>query len=107
MFFLYFGKRCRYAVPARTVTKRLCLYEWLTFPSSDLYHIYIDLRLYGTVHKVRSYFWPILTPSLCHTLSHIPGPPKVRHTSQTPRFLVALVQKQKVRHHFKFHVSYV
>src|SRR6218665_1358225 len=32
------------------------------------------------------YFWPILTPSLCHTLSHIPGPPgkKVRHTSRTP-----------------------
>ena len=39
------------------------------------------------------YFWPILTPSLCHTLSHIPGPPKVRHTSRTPPFLVGLVKK--------------
>src|SRR6218665_1162679 len=29
-------------------------------------------------------------PSPCHTLSHIPGPPKVRHTSRTPRFLVGL-----------------
>src|SRR6218665_913121 len=26
------------------------------------------------------------TPSPCHTLSHIPGPPKVRHTSRTPIF---------------------
>src|SRR6218665_3493485 len=35
------------------------------------------------------YFGPISTPSLCHTLSHISGPPyKVRHTSRTPRFLV-------------------
>src|SRR6218665_2270111 len=33
-------------------------------------------------------------PPLCHTLSHIPGPPlKVRHTSRTPRFLVGLVKK--------------
>src|SRR6218665_913030 len=88
-------------------------------------------------------------PLPCHTLSHIPGPPpKVRHTSRTPRFLVGLVQnirtkvpcknslsivhggllsgrfcpgrflsvppsvrthllQQKVKHHFKFHVSYV
>src|SRR6218665_2160921 len=35
------------------------------------------------------YFGPILTPSLCHTLSHISGPPKVCHTSRTPQFLVA------------------
>src|SRR6218665_1621353 len=35
------------------------------------------------------------SPPLCHTLSHIPGlpPPKVRHTSRTPPFLVGLVQK--------------
>src|SRR6218665_3589783 len=32
------------------------------------------------------YFGPILTPSLCHTLSHISGPPKVCHTSRTPNF---------------------
>src|SRR6218665_1680782 len=89
----------------------------------------------------------------CHTLSHITGPRKVRHTSH-PRFLLGLVQKtltkgpctnslsivrgdfcpgvlslsgrfcpgcflsvppsvrmyvlqQKVKHHLKFHVSYV
>src|SRR6218665_2795215 len=34
------------------------------------------------------YFGPILTPSLCHTLSHISGPPKSCHTSRTPQFLV-------------------
>src|SRR6218665_1720586 len=40
------------------------------------------------------YFWPILTPSPCHTLSHIPGPPKkyVPHLGP-PQFLVGLVQK--------------
>src|SRR6218665_3875320 len=30
------------------------------------------------------YFWPIFTPSPCHTSSYIPGPPKVRHTCRTP-----------------------
>src|SRR6218665_794339 len=30
----------------------------------------------------------ILTPSPCHTLSRISGPPKVRHTSLTSQFLV-------------------
>src|SRR6218665_2358731 len=34
------------------------------------------------------YFGPILTPSLCYTLPHISGPPKVSHTSRTPQFLV-------------------
>src|SRR6218665_820259 len=44
------------------------------------------------------YFWPILTPLPCHTLSHIPGPPKVHHTSWTPlRFLVGLVQKSRTK----------
>src|SRR6218665_3221476 len=105
------------------------------------------------------YFWPILTPSPCHTFSHIQRhPPEVRHTSRTPpicsrpstkipdksplykfyfncsrRFLSEGVLsggllsgrfcsgwflsvppsvtihlwQQKVKHHFKFHVSYV
>ena len=48
----------------------------------------------GAVHKVChaifGQFWP---PIPCHTLSHIPGPPKVRHTSRTPRFLLGLVPK--------------
>src|SRR6218665_2735394 len=30
------------------------------------------------------YFGPFLTHSLCHTLSHVSGPPKVRHTSRNP-----------------------
>src|SRR6218665_368658 len=108
----------------------------------------------GTVHKVRHViFGQFLPPlSLCHTLSHIPGPQKVRHTSQIPptfsrpstknpdksplfkfsfncsRGLLSggslpgfcpgwclsilpsvrihLLQ-QKVKNHFKFHVSYV
>src|SRR6218665_432685 len=103
------------------------------------------------------YFRPLLTPSPCHTLSHIPGSPKVRHTSRNPPifstpstknpdksplykfslncsrgflsggFVRGLLSrrfcpgwflsvsssvrkhllKQKVKHHFKFHVSYV
>src|SRR6218665_629810 len=44
------------------------------------------------------YFWPLLTPSpvtLCHTSR---DPPKVRHTSRTPRqFLVDLVQKSRTK----------
>src|SRR6218665_254683 len=39
------------------------------------------------------------SPPLCHPLSHIPGPPppKVRHTSRTPPFLVGLVQKSRTK----------
>src|SRR6218665_1333540 len=34
------------------------------------------------------YFWPILTPPPCHTLSHIPGPPKgTPHISDSPHFI--------------------
>src|SRR6218665_2762111 len=41
----------------------------------------------GPSIKYVTLFWTILTPSSCHTLSHIPGPPKVRHTSRTtPQF---------------------
>src|SRR6218665_2937072 len=44
------------------------------------------------------YFWPILTPTppvtLCHTSR---DPPKVRHTSRTPRFLVGIVQKSRTK----------
>src|SRR6218665_4217085 len=88
------------------------------------------------------YFWPILTPSPCHTFSHIPGPPEsTSHISDPPifsrpstknpdkrplykfslncsqRFLSGVVLsvpssirihllQQKVKHRFKFHVSY-
>src|SRR6218665_3040765 len=47
--------------------------------------------------KFARYFWSIFTPFPCHTLSHIPAPPKVRHTSRTPRFLVGLVQKTRTK----------
>src|SRR6218665_1521918 len=43
-------------------------------------------------------FWPILTPPpACHTLSHIPGPPKSRSHISDPRFLVGLVQKSRIK----------
>src|SRR6218665_3592786 len=109
-------------------------------------------ELRGRPLSTSRYFWPILTTSPCHTLSHIPGPPEsTSHISDSPpQFLVGLVQKsrtkvksplykfflncsgrflsegfcpgwfltvlhsgtihllqQKVKHHFKFHVSYV
>ena len=43
------------------------------------------------------YFWPIFTPSPCHTLSHIPGPPKYVTCAHFghPGFLVSLVQKTR------------
>jgi len=37
----------------------------------------------GAVHKVCHAIFGQFKP-LCHTLSHIPGPLKVRHTSRTP-----------------------
>ena len=53
----------------------------------------------GAVHKVRhaifGQFWP---PSPCHTLSHIPEPPRkyVTHLGP-PQFLVGLVQKSRTK----------
>ena len=48
----------------------------------------------GAVHKVRhaifGQFWP---PSLCHSLSHIPGPPQSTSHISDPRFIVGLLQK--------------
>src|SRR6218665_3051361 len=46
-----------------------------------------------SIKYVTLFFANFGPPSLYHTLSHIPGPPKVRHTSRTPRFLVDVVQK--------------
>src|SRR6218665_3923264 len=52
------------------------------------------------------YFWPILTPlppvTLCHTSR---DPPKVRHTSRTPRFFVSLVQKTRTKAPYKFSLN--
>src|SRR6218665_3619465 len=65
-----------------------------------------DSTKLGVVHKVRhailANFDP---PPACHTLSHIPRPPKVRHTSRTPPFLVGLVQKiRTISLNFMFHM---
>src|SRR6218665_544209 len=52
----------------------------------------------GAVHKVpHAIFGQFLSPSPCHTSSYIPGPPKVRHTCRTPRFLEGLVQKSRTK----------
>ena len=54
----------------------------------------------GPSIKYVTLFWPILTPPpLCHTLSHIPGPPRkyVTHLGPLPRFLVGLVQKSRTK----------
>jgi len=36
-------------------------------------------------HAIFGQFW-VWPPPPCHTLSHIPGPPRVRHKSRTPTF---------------------
>src|SRR6218665_693459 len=46
------------------------------------------------------YFWPILTPSPCHTLSHIPEPPQkkyVTHLGPPFLFLGGLLQKTRTK----------
>src|SRR6218665_2136007 len=54
----------------------------------------------GAVHEVRhAIFGQFSHPSpMSHFVKH-PGtsPPKVRHTSRTPRFLVGLVQKTRTK----------
>jgi len=40
----------------------------------------------GPSIKYVTLFWPILTSSLCHTLSHIPGPPPKRYVSHLGPF---------------------
>ena len=59
-------------------------------------------RIYcGAVHKVRHAIFanfdsPPSPVTLCHTLSHIRDPQKVRHISRTPSpFLVGLLQKSE------------
>src|SRR6218665_1687733 len=57
-----------------------------------------NFALFGAVHKVRhaifGQFWPPPPVTLWHTSR---DPPKVRHTSRTPRFLVGLVQKTRTK----------
>src|SRR6218665_3776832 len=48
-------------------------------------------------YSTSRYFWPILTPSPCHTLSHIPGPPKSTSHISDPTFLEGLVQKTRTK----------
>src|SRR6218665_3965835 len=55
-------------------------------------------RLRGRPQSTSRYFWPILTPLPCHTLSHIPGPPEsMSHISDPPPILVGLVQKPRTK----------
>ena len=51
----------------------------------------------GPSIKYVTLFLANFPPSTCHTLSHIPGPPKIRHTSRTAPFLVDLVQKTRTK----------
>src|SRR6218665_4029719 len=47
----------------------------------------------GPSIKYVTLFLANCNPLPCHTLSHIPGPPKLRHISRIPsRYLVGLVQ---------------
>src|SRR6218665_472705 len=54
-------------------------------------------ELRGRPLSTSRYFWPILTSSPCHTLSHIPGPPESTSHVSDPRFLVGLVQKSRTK----------
>src|SRR6218665_3498323 len=62
----------------------------LTECNEVLYHL-------EALHKVRhDIFGQFLPPSLLsHFVTHPGTPPKVRHTSRTPRFLEGLVQKTR------------
>src|SRR6218665_2914886 len=59
----------------------------------------VSLLHLGAVHKVRhavfGQFCPSASVTLCHTSRDTP--PKVRHTSRTPRFLVGIVQKWRTK----------
>jgi len=59
---------------------------------------FIYFLFIGAVHKVRhaifGQFWPPPSVALCHKSR---DPPKVRHTSRNPLFLVGLVQKIRTK----------
>src|SRR6218665_1810632 len=46
----------------------------------------VNAGITGPFIKYVTLFLANFYPTPCHTLSHIQGPPKVRHTSRTPRF---------------------
>src|SRR6218665_2103256 len=52
----------------------------------------------GPSIKYVTLFWTNFDPLPYHTLSHISGPPKVRHTFRNPKFLVV---------HAYIHVGYI
>src|SRR6218665_2974522 len=56
-----------------------------------------SLVRYGAVHKVCHAIFGQFLPLLSHFVTHPGTPPKVRHTSWTPRFLVGLVQKSRTK----------
>ena len=54
----------------------------------------VSVEITVTIKYITLFLANFDPPTHCHTLSHIPGPPKVRNTSRTPpRFFVGLVQK--------------
>src|SRR6218665_2497091 len=83
---------------------RIYMIVWVSLTSCSRFYVSgLDERLlcscYGAIHKVHhAIFGQFLPPPPCHTSSHIPVPPKkIRHTSRTPPFLEALVQKTRTK----------
>src|SRR6218665_3803909 len=56
------------------------------------------MQPWGPSIKYVTLFWPILTPSPCHTLSHIPKTPEsTSHISDPPIFTRPIVQKSRTK----------
>src|SRR6218665_809574 len=61
---------------------------------------------WGPSIKYVTLFWPILTPSLCHTVSHIPGPPEsTSHISDPPIFSRPSTKNPDKRPLYKFSLN--
>src|SRR6218665_3198070 len=61
-------------------------------------YTYIHTYMHTYIKYVTLFLANFDPSSPCHTLSHIPGPAKLRHTSRTaPRFLVRLVQRNRTK----------
>src|SRR6218665_1854813 len=59
-------------------------------------HMYIGLQG-PSIKYVTLFLANFDPPPLSHFVTHPGTPPKVRHTSRTPRFLVGLVQKSRTK----------
>src|SRR6218665_1050633 len=68
----------------------------LLFSHKSGSHLHYDFFIKGPSIKYVTLFLDNFDPpSPCHTLSHIPGPPRKYVTLLGPRFLVVLVQKSR------------